>query len=783
MNSAGRIHRIGPGNRPQSIHWQKIDVLFIVAPAMTNLAVIETPQDQRKTAPIPREDNKLRLEDRAAHGWYRFVLSFPAHLVRAYVERFELAPHHTVLDPFCGTGTTLVECKKLGIQSCGIEPNPMAAFASRTKVDWEVDPDALTRHATRVAQRVAEKFASEGIEDEGGLPLFQSSRPAPAQLRSLPPEALKLLLTDSISPLPLHKTLLLLETLDQDREPRLAAHEHLALAKTLVNEISNLHFGPEIGVGPAKPDAAVVGPWLRAVKSIAADLRHLHQRAGTPAAVHQADSRELVNLLGPASIDAVITSPPYPNEKDYTRTTRLESVLLGFIKSKDDLRRLKQNLVRSNTRSVYKSDTDDRLVEGHNEIQRIAEAIEQRRIELGKTSGFERLYARVTKLYFGGMLRHLTELRAILRPGAHLAYVVGDQASYLRIMIRTGQLLADLAKSAGYEVVGTDLFRTRLATATKEQLREEVVIFRWPGPATVNGWPKPEDSAAMVLKDEPTKATMSTPPANKRAQKANRYSAIIEKIFFSRYEKGMREIPFERQEMEKLAAKLKVKLPKNLGDLVYSFRYRALLPTAITSLAGEQEIWIIRPAGRSKYSFVLVKDTPIVPNEHMAVTKVPDATPGIVAKYAFNDEQALLAKVRYNRLVDIFSGVTCYSLQNHLRTTVPDMGQVETDEIYIGVDKKGAHYAFPIQAKGGKDKLNVVQIEQDFAVCATKFPLLVCRPIAAQFMDEGVIALFEFESGENGVTIASEKHYKLVAPKEVTDTDLETYRGRLETPG
>jgi DNA modification methylase len=750
---------------------------------MDNLAFIEAPQEQREIAAAPREDNKLRLADRAAHDWYRFVLSFPAHLVRTYIERFQLNPRHAVLDPFCGTGTTLVECKKLGIQSYGIEPNPMAAFASRTKVDWEVDHDALTRHATSVAQRVAEKFSRDGIEDEGGLPLFQARQRVPAKLKSIPPEQLKLLLTGSISPLPLHKTLLLLEELAESSEPKLAAHEHLALAKTLVNEISNLHFGPEIGVGPAKADAAVIGPWLRAVKTISADLSHLHEKAGTPATVHQADARELVHLLGPASIDAVITSPPYPNEKDYSRTTRLESVLLGFIKSKDDLRRLKQSLVRSNTRSVYKSDTDDRLVEGHEEIQRIAEAIEQRRIELGKTSGFERLYARVTKLYFGGMLRHLNELRPVLRPGAHLAYVVGDQASYLRIMIRTGQLLADLAKSAGYEVVGIDLFRTRVATATKEQLREEVVILRWPGPTKGNSRATPDDSTTMVLRDEPPNGNMTTPPTKKqRGRKANRYSAILEKIFFSKYEKGMHEVPFERWEMEKFAAKLKVSLPKNLGDLVYTFRYRALLPTSITSLAGQNEIWIIRPAGRSKYTLVLVKDTPIVPNAHMAVTKVPDATPGIVAKYAFNDEQALLAKVRYNRLVDIFSGVTCYSLQNHLRTTVADMGQVETDEIYIGVDKKGAHYVFPVQAKGGKDKLNIVQIEQDFAVCATKFPLLVCRPIAAQFMEEGVIALFEFESGENGVTIASERHYKLVPPKDVTDADVHTYRGRLETP-
>jgi hypothetical protein len=752
----------------------------MLAAAMTNPADFAVQEDQRDVLQGPREDNKLRLEDRAAHDWYRFVLSFPAHLVRNYIDRFGLEQNHSVLDPFCGTGTTLVECKKLGIPSCGIEPNPMASFASRTKLDWDLDPQDLIAHATQIASLASDKLAGQGIEDEGDLPLFEPKQRTPFQLKTLTPDALKLLLTDSISPLPLHKTLVLLETLEENKDPRLISHERLALARSLVSEISNLQFGPEIGVGPLKPDAAVIGPWLRGVRMIAADLNRLRQKAASPAVVYQADARDLAYLLRPGSIDAVITSPPYPNEKDYTRTTRLESVLLGFIKNKDDLRRLKQTLVRSNTRSVYKSDTDDRLVENHDDIQRIAESIECRRIELGKTSGFERLYARVTKLYFGGMLRHLMDLRPVLRSGAQLAYVVGDQASYLRVMIRTGRLLADLARSAGYEVVGIDLFRTRLATATKEQLREEIVILRWPGPAKTYGWPHQRNSTAMTMKEEPPKRSTREKSSPRPLKTATRYSAIIESVFFSRYQNGMREVPFEREEIEKVALRLRVKPPKNLGDLVYSFRYRAMLPATITSLASEQEIWIIRPAGRGKYTFNLVKNTPIVPNEHMAVTKVPDATPGIVAKYALDDEQALLAKVRYNRLVDIFTGVTCYSLQNHLRTAVPELGQVETDELYIGVDKKGAHYVFPIQAKGGKGKLNIVQIEQDFAVCATKFPLLVCRPIAAQFLEEGAIALFEFESGENGVTISSEKHYKLVAPKDVTDADLATYRGRFE---
>jgi tRNA G10 N-methylase Trm11 len=74
--------------------------------------------------------NKLMPHDRAAHEWYRFVLSFPPHLVRQHLERFEIGPGNTVLDPFCGTGTTLVECKKRGISSLGIEAHPMARFAS-----------------------------------------------------------------------------------------------------------------------------------------------------------------------------------------------------------------------------------------------------------------------------------------------------------------------------------------------------------------------------------------------------------------------------------------------------------------------------------------------------------------------------------------------------------------------------------------------------------------------------------------------------------------------------
>ncbi|HEY3415474.1 MAG TPA: DNA methyltransferase [Armatimonadota bacterium] len=426
------------------------------------------------------EINKLDSADRSAHDWYRFVLSFPPHLVLDYLQRFGLSSDQRVLDPFCGTGTTLVECKKHGIPSVGIEAHPFSQFASTVKTNWSPEPEQLHEQASKIAEVATARLHDQGVDDSYTDFLFDK-KSLGREYRSIEPEVEKLLLTNSISPLPLHKVLMLKEAIQEFGRPEFMGHLLLAFAKALVFSYSNLQFGPEVGVGPLKSDVPVVGTWREGVRVMADDLQLLHGLQGTSSKACLADARQASRLFEPASIDAVITSPPYPNEKDYTRTTRLETVLLGFIRNKAELPALKRTFVRSNTRSVYKGDDDDLWVAENHAVQRISEAIEARRIELGKTSGFERMYARVTKLYFGGMARHLAELRLLLRPGAQLAYVVGDQASYLRVMIRTGQLLAEIAESLGYQVTGIDLFRTRLATATREQLREEVVVLKWPG--------------------------------------------------------------------------------------------------------------------------------------------------------------------------------------------------------------------------------------------------------------------------------------------------------------
>lgn len=256
----------------------------------------------------------------------------------------------------------------------------------------------------------------------------------------------------------------------------------------------------------------------------------------------------------------------------------------------------------------------------------------------------------------------------------------------------------------------------------------------------------------------------------------NRYQAVILHVFQSLYRQEQTEFEFAREDLVEAATCLGIRLPKNLGDVLYSFRYRNALPAAIRDTAPSGQQWVIEGAGRARYRFRLTRISHIVPRPHLLPIKIPDATPEIIAAYALSDEQALLARLRYNRLVDLFLGITAYSLQNHLRTTVRGVGQIEIDEMYVGIDRGGRQYVIPVQAKGGADQHGTVQTRQDIQCCAQRFPSLICRPISAQFMDSGRIALFELTAIDDDIQIVDERHYQLVAASAITEADLIRYR-------
>ena len=409
-------------------------------------------------------ENKLRVEDSSIHDWYRFVLSFPPHLVQQYLETFCVDQTSFVLDPFCGTGTTNVECKKHGVSSWGIEASPLTHFVSKTKCVWANDTFNFLNTAKQIALAAARTINS-------------LSKP-----RTLSEEQTSLILKNSICEQPLSSTLVLRDSIRAANSP-FEDYYLLALAKHIVYSYSNLKFGPEVGISRKKKESVdVVEIWLSEIERMETDLEYWKHHSSTFADISLGDARSIPKRDYIGKVDCVITSPPYPNEKDYSRTTRLESVILGFIKTKDDLRNIKKGFIRSNSKNVYRNDNDAQYISNIGSINELSNKIEERRLELGKTSGFERLYASVVKQYFGGMARHLSELKPYLRKGASLAYVVGDQASYFQIPIRTSTLLGEVAESiGGYKVDRIDTFRKRFATSTETWLNEDVLVLKYKG--------------------------------------------------------------------------------------------------------------------------------------------------------------------------------------------------------------------------------------------------------------------------------------------------------------
>jgi site-specific DNA-adenine methylase len=422
-----------------------------------------------------------QLDDSTVHDWYRFVLSYPDHLVANLLERFGVQQNHVVLDPFVGTGTTLIECKKKGIHSIGIDANPVTAFASKVKTTWDIDLadfdkrfEALRWAIRGPLQTVGTQYATQLSFDDMLAPGNILAETAVV----VDTTALKKLLPKNwISDIPLQKCLIIKEEIDKGFQDKVTDLFRLALANVFVS-VSNLGFGPEVYVSKKRSDANVYGTFIDKVRRMRSDL-HIIQQIERPGMtkVYTGDARNLTQFVsGP--VDFVICSPPYPNEKDYTRITRLELIMLEFMQSKKDLRHVKEGMLRSHTRNVYVADNDAQYVTDIPEIQQLSAYIEEKRIERGATSGFEKLYHRVVVEYFGGMYRVLAELQQIMPVGAKLAFVVGDQMSYFRVPIRTAELLSLIARQKlGYKEKERLLWRTRKATATKMDIEEHILVL------------------------------------------------------------------------------------------------------------------------------------------------------------------------------------------------------------------------------------------------------------------------------------------------------------------
>jgi hypothetical protein len=240
----------------------------------------------------------------------------------------------------------------------------------------------------------------------------------------------------------------------------------------------------------------------------------------------------------------------------------------------------------------------------------------------------------------------------------------------------------------------------------------------------------------------------------------NAYKRIIAHVFEKRWNSGLEEVPFSKDDVLDAAAALNLRI-KNPADIIYTFRSRDELPEQISRHGN----WMIASRGSGLYAFVQITGATLV---EVPVTlkayPIPYAVPDIVARHLSRDEQGLLTIARYNRILDVFTGLACFHLQSHVRTQIKGHGQVEIDELYVGVDKDGRGYVLPVEGKEESESLGIDKAVSLTLFAKAKYPQLICRPIALIRESEHQISCVEFEPAlemEN-VKVVEMRRYQLV---------------------
>ena len=175
---------------------------------------------------------------------------------------------------------------------------------------------------------------------------------------------------------------------------------------------------------------------------------------------------------------------------------------------------------------------------------------------------------------------------------------------------------------------------------------------------------------------------------------------------------------------------------------------------------------------------------PIVPSLNYFVLELPEKSPTTDSRPNRRGKQALLTKVRDNRLIDHFLGVSAYSLLNQLGVNVPEVGRIESDELYLAVTSFGRKFVVPVQVKRRSDPISKRQVKINLERCRSTYPLLTPRPVAVQFVrDESgeTIVMFSLAEYEGDIQVLDEKHYRLVPANQISADDLEFARNAADT--
>lgn len=368
------------------------------------------------------------------HRWFRYSAGFSAEwaeeTVNAYRSRTNSEIH--VLDPFAGSGTTLLACDKLGVASYGYESHPFIYQIASCKLLWPSDAEEFLDTAHAILAR-----AQADTSDRGDYPSIVLKCYDEKNLTEI--DHLK-------------------KALEAHPAPRSAAWKLSWLAFVSMLRASS-HAGTATWqyVLPNKKKAKVLSAFeafSRQVDCMYEDIRFYQASLAKPRATLFHHDARTPSPVAPDSIDLVVTSPPYANNFDYADATRLELSVLGEIQSWGELQsKIRPGLVRSCSQMVsrerkhtYSYLEDPALYPIYNDIREACHALDLEKDKHGGRKNYHTMIA----LYFLDMAHVWQQLRPVCKDGATTCFVIGDSAPY-GIYVPVDEWLGQLAIAAGFK--------------------------------------------------------------------------------------------------------------------------------------------------------------------------------------------------------------------------------------------------------------------------------------------------------------------------------------------
>ena len=426
-----------------------------------NVKLIE--QIDKKTSwqlPLFQEYHSISDLNRCGviHHWYDYLEDFPYTLLEESIKKYRLKKGDLVLDPFCGSGTTLVSSNLFQLNAIGIDTNPLICLVSEVKTSWDID----TEHLKDIYKRKTKKFIelAENLENYNFKNDF---------LKKMPKREL-----NQWMDLRMQKEVSLMKDLISEIEDEKIKKLFMVMLGKSAFDASYVALCPGTTFYPHRQKEPFFDVFCKKIIQAYNDLK-LVQKFDSygKAKVFNKSAIETSSFIEVDSIDFIITSPPYPNDLEYTRQTRLELYLLDFVKNMDDVQKLKKTMIKGSTKLIYKEDNWSEYAKKFKTVQEVADQIEEALSD--KNWGFD--YPRMVREYFGGMYVCLKEFYKVMKKDSYNLQVVGDQ-TYKNIVIPVGKIFVEIAKDIGYSDAHIELFRTRRSTTHDIPLPEEIVVIK-----------------------------------------------------------------------------------------------------------------------------------------------------------------------------------------------------------------------------------------------------------------------------------------------------------------